>query len=121
MSLSGSQLLGALAGAQGAMVMPAVADPYAAASAGLVAALLMLAAADVEAGVERRAAALPELAALLGPEMPDAPGIVARFDAAIAALERAHERAERDDPALARRILGWLADWTAREVIAPVG
>lgn len=121
MSLSGTQLLGALAGAQGAMVMPAITDGYAGASAGLVAALLMVAAADVEAGVERRAAALPELAALLGADMPDGAGIVARFDAAMAALERAHARAERDDPALARRIIEWLADWTAREVIAPVG
>jgi hypothetical protein len=119
MSLSGSQLIGALAGAQGAMVMPAITDGYAGASAGLVAALLMMAAADVEAGVERRAAALLELEALLGAEMPGGVGIVARFDAAMAALERVHERAEHDDPALARRIVDWLAAWTASEIIVP--
>lgn len=117
MSLSGSQLLGALAAAQAMQVLPAMGEDYAAKSAGTVAALLMVAAADIEAGMERRAAALPELAALLGDAMPEGGGIAARFEAAMAALEEAHAAADRDDPVLARRCREWLRGWTASEAI----
>jgi hypothetical protein len=121
MGLTLAESLSALALSQGAIVAPPLGESYAGKSAGTIAALLAMLAADAATRPERTAAMAARLERLLaaagiGPPPADAPD---RWDRLWAAFTGLHAWADDSDPELARTCRLLLRDWTAGERLVP--
>ena len=135
MSLTFRETLSSLALGQALLVAPSLGESYQGKTAGTIAAMLLMLAADVETIADRRNATRERLAAFLA-EAPvddralrqdlefllrnDPPASVdERYWALLAVFTLVHEWADAHCPALAGRCRNFLAEWAESERLAP--
>lgn len=126
--MSPAEALRSLALGQATMVLPALGEDYAGRTAGTIAGLLLMLAADLETAAAREAAARARLRALLAaaPEGSLPPALTRSRDDADAdvatlleAFLKMHRWADAHDAALAARCRAFLVEWTAGQRLAP--